>query len=163
MEEQQDFDQQEFDAEEQDANSEALRFDILLADTKRKVRKPAIALIVFAAISIIMTTIVLSMHVFVVASGALERMRPTTNTINEQELWIQVIGTIVLLSANIAVLMGAVRMLLLASRRSAMIACIIAAIPFLPFAIWGLIVLNDARVIAAFEEQGRRNRRGLYR
>ena len=56
-------------------------------------------------------------------------------------------------------MLGAVKMLNLASRGLAMFACILALLNFqcccltLPFGIWGLMVLNDEIVKAGFERK----------
>jgi hypothetical protein len=121
-----------------------------------KVFNPAIILTVVSAICIGCLWIGLAFDVWFILSDAAVLME--YEAIKFQFV-IRSVWSVAMMVANSIILAGALRMRNLRSRGLARGACILALIPCLgpcfvlgiPFGIWGLVVLKDPQVSAAFE------------
>jgi hypothetical protein len=130
---------------------------------KRAVMGPAIALIVTAGLGIALY--LLYALLFFAGSAVVAKQAPPPNLPPEGQAvyrYFQSLGGVLYLffaAMNVVVLFGAIKMLRLESRTFALVACIIAMLPFttfcccileLPFAIWGLVVLSKPEVKSNF-------------
>lgn len=125
----------------------------------RRMRGPAIGLIVTSVAFLILISLGLCLNVVFLVTGVAEEMGrleiegPTV-------IMIRLLTGVVLMALNGLVLFGAIKMLSLKSHGWAKTAAVIACIPCLspcyifgiPFGIWALVVMADPAVMRAFRE-----------
>ena len=122
-------------------------------DPLAKVKIPAIFLIVFTSVSLLLIAISTLVQV---ASGEFGGMNAAESM---GRLFGSIGATLAMVSIHVAILVGSINMLLGKSRATCMIAAGLACIPIcspciiigIPFGIWSLVVLNDAAVARAFK------------
>ncbi|MCP4368118.1 MAG: hypothetical protein GY797_08445 [Deltaproteobacteria bacterium] len=126
---------------------------------KRKISTPAIILMGVSTLSIICLLGSLTFSSWLILSGTASTMEQPLGMTKETQVAIRMTWSALMLVSSIIILFGAFRMKNLDNRTLAMVACVLAIIPCfgpcfilgIPFGIWGLLVLRDGEIRAAFE------------
>lgn len=126
-----------------------------------RVTAPAISLIVVAGIGLGWDVISIGLGIATGtgAFGPAPNLDPRQQAFATGQMVGAVLGDIVRIIMHIVIILGALKMKSLTGYGMAMTACILAVIPCcspcfvigVPFGIWGLVVLNDARVKSEFQ------------
>jgi hypothetical protein len=123
------------------------------------VQGPAISLMVVSIICLLTIGLVLLFDLFLIVSGAAERMKPPALGISKvTEIGIRMGWGVVILVVNAVILAGAIKMRNLRSYGLAKCSAILAVIPCvgpcyllgIPFGIWALVALAKPGVKDAF-------------
>jgi hypothetical protein len=143
--------------------------DRRIESAKNRLRTPALILLVFSTLWFILLGLSFLFDVVLLASGANERLPAPNGATRQQVLTVRMIWGGAACLANLATAMGSVGMMRLRGRSLSVLGCFLACLPGvgpcfivgIPFGIWGLLVLNDKNVRAAYEREndGRRDDR----
>ena len=126
---------------------------------KKKISTPAIILIGVRALSMVCLLGSLTFSGWLILSGTASTMEQPVGMSRETQTAIRMGWSTLMLVTSAIILFGSFQMKSLRNRTLAMVACVLAIIPCLgpcfilgiPFGIWGLRVMRDDEVQAAFE------------
>ena len=127
---------------------------------ERRVGGPAVGLMVTAGLSGVLLLLALMFDVWLLTSGAAERMPQPQGMPKGTQVLVRTIWCVLMLAAHAVILVGAIQMKGLRRRGLSRLACVLAVVPCLgpcfllgiPFGIWGLSALSDRTVRRAFED-----------
>lgn len=142
-----------------DAESDVDRLEAAEEEARCRLAGPRKGLLVLASIWWALIWWALMFNVWLLYSGAAQRLPQPRVGSKQSQIIFRASWSVVMLIVNSRILVGARRMKHLRKHRQAVWACYLSLIPCLgpfyilgiPFGIWGLTVLNDPRVEAAFQ------------
>ena len=133
-----------------------------------RVSAPALALLATSTLSFLLLMASLAFSVWLLVSGKSDELPAPRFLTKEAEVAIRIGANVLAQLLHFVVFVGALRMFRLRSRAWARAACVCALVPCcgpclvlgIPFGVWGLVVLSDPAVQAAFESPDDRSDAG---
>jgi hypothetical protein len=131
-----------------------------LESARRRVAGPALGLIIICSISLATLFLSFVFSLWLLVSGVAEELSQPAMMSKEAQIIIRLVWNVLMQAVNIVILIGAARMKGLRNHSHSTTACILSLIPCIgpclvlgiPFGIWGLVVLKDPAVQAAFRQ-----------
>ena len=131
-----------------------------LENARKRLVGPTLGLIIVCSLSLVVLLPAFAFSLWLLISGTAAQMSQPDMVSKETTIIIRLVWNVLLQITNVVILVGAVRMKALRNQSHSTTACVLSLIPCLgpcfvlgiPFGIWGLVVLKDPTVQAAFRQ-----------